>query len=626
MTPRTPANSPITGIAAHDLPRAFEASVAAGRAAEAGYAYPEALAHYERALDLWDQVPDAEARIGRDRVDLLATIAGVARYHESGLAVAHIEAAIRLAEGSAEPVRRGLLYERLGRYAWVAGQGERALEAYATAVRLIPPEPPTEARARAVAGLAQILMLGGRFREARARADEALALARDLGAHEIEGHALNTRGMCRGIDGDIDGAIEDLRTALAIAEEVGVVDDIGRAYANRSWILSGAGRLEEAVALAADGIAATARLGLMRFFGAHLLGAMGDDLYKLGRWDDAEQAARRAEEAEPFGINEIVVQELLARLALSRGAFDEAAERLRPLEPLAERAVDIQFVAPVKASLAELALWQGRPDKATVHIASAIRLVEFSPEVYIGALFALGVRAAADAAELARARRLPDEEASAIADGDAILDDMRRRHAEVVAERPAYAHLSGAWLSLCEAESTRLHREPTPDTWVACREAWERLHRPYVVAYLHWREAEARLAGRGDRDRTVATLRAAHEIAHRLGAEPLLREVTGLAARARLSLDLETTNGSDLDVPEAPTDEATRLGLTTREREVLALVALGRTNRQIADELFISVNTAGVHVSNILGKLGVTSRGEAAATAYRLGLVEPTEG
>ena len=67
-------------------------------------------------------------------------------------------------------------------------------------------------------------------------------------------------------------------------------------------------------------------------------------------------------------------------------------------------------------------------------------------------------------------------------------------------------------------------------------------------------------------------------------------------------------------------DEASRLGLTAREREVLALVALGRTNRQIAEELFISENTAGVHVSNILGKLGVTGRGEAAAIAYRLGL------
>ena len=64
-------------------------------------------------------------------------------------------------------------------------------------------------------------------------------------------------------------------------------------------------------------------------------------------------------------------------------------------------------------------------------------------------------------------------------------------------------------------------------------------------------------------------------------------------------------------------------GLTARELEVLRLVAIGRSNRDIAAELFISAKTASVHVSNILAKLGVGSRGEAAATAYRLGLFDP---
>lgn len=72
--------------------------------------------------------------------------------------------------------------------------------------------------------------------------------------------------------------------------------------------------------------------------------------------------------------------------------------------------------------------------------------------------------------------------------------------------------------------------------------------------------------------------------------------------------------------PDAP---AARAGLTEREHDVLVLVAQGRTNRQIAEELFISVKTASVHVSNILAKLGVANRGEAAATARRLGLDQP---
>ena len=112
----------------------------------------------------------------------------------------------------------------------------------------------------------------------------------------------------------------------------------------------------------------------------------------------------------------------------------------------------------------------------------------------------------------------------------------------------------------------------------------------------------------------------ARAIAERLRAEPLRAEILALATRARLTLE---TDGSDVEpAAETAADNAVELlGLTGREREVLALVALGRTNRQIAEELFISSNTAGVHVSNILGKLGVAGRGEAAALAFRLGLV-----
>ncbi|WP_260613276.1 response regulator transcription factor, partial [Streptomyces sp. WAC05858] len=82
--------------------------------------------------------------------------------------------------------------------------------------------------------------------------------------------------------------------------------------------------------------------------------------------------------------------------------------------------------------------------------------------------------------------------------------------------------------------------------------------------------------------------------------------------------------GSPVPAAESakPVDPAEELGLTPRERDVLRLVAAGRSNRQIAEELFISPKTASVHVSNILAKLGVSSRGEAAAVAHRLRLVD----
>jgi len=608
--------------AANDLPRALEWNVAAGVEAEAAYAFAEAVAHYERAVELWDRVPDAEARAGRDRLDVLATLAGVARFHEPGRAVAHIQAAIRLVDEARDPVRLGLLHERLGRYAWIAGQGELSNQAYETAVRLIPADPPSAARARAVAGLAQILTLGARFAAALTRAEEAIAVARAVGARDVEGHALNTRGMDRAIEGDVDGGLDDVRTALEIANEVGIVDDIGRAHANMAWLLDIAGRLEDAVQAADAGVAVSERLGLIRFFGSHLLCGKADYLFRLGRWDESEQAVRQAADVGSLGINGILEQELLGRLALVRGRYAEAADHLRPLGPLAERAADIQFVGPVQASLAQLSIWQGRPEEALDQLVEAIPRIDFTPEVRIGELYALGLRAAADAVELAVARRSPADERRAVEAGESMLAGMRRRHEEAVAARPAFTDLSAAWLLLCQAEATRLHRRPDADAWVACAGAWARLGGPYRVAYARWREGEARLAARGDRDQAAAALRDALDIARGLRADPLAGEVTALAARARLALDAPADTATP--TPAAPTDLAADLGLTAREREVLALIALGRTNRQIADELFISQSTAGVHVSNILGKLGVAGRGEAAAMAYRLGLVEHT--
>ena len=123
-----------------------------------------------------------------------ARAAGVARFHDAARAVALIQTAIKLVDETADPARASLLNERLGRCAWIAGQGEVAREAYRAAMRLIPPEPPSVARARAMAGLAQILMLGARFEESRTWANDALAAARAVGARDVEGHALNTRG------------------------------------------------------------------------------------------------------------------------------------------------------------------------------------------------------------------------------------------------------------------------------------------------------------------------------------------------------------------------------------------------------------------------------------------------
>ena len=100
-----------------------------------------------------------------------------------------------------------------------------------------------------------------------------------------------------------------------------------------------------------------------------------------------------------------------------------------------------------------------------------------------------------------------------------------------------------------------------------------------------------------------------------MGAAPLLEDVRALARRARVQIGEGEASRPDRG--------STRSGFTQREREVLDLLAEGRSNGQIAAELFITRKTASVHVSNILGKLGVASRGEATAMVHRLRAPDP---
>ncbi len=139
---------------------------------------------------------------------------------------------------------------------------------------------------------------------------------------------------------------------------------------------------------------------------------------------------------------------------------------------------------------------------------------------------------------------------------------------------------------------------------------WRALGDRWATAIALVREAEA-AASIGAADRAASSLRDAHEIASQLGAVPLLAEIDAVSSRARISLEAPTRIALD-------ETSAERLGLTPREAEVLALVAAGRTNRQIGDELYVSDKTASVHVSNIRRNLGVNSRVDAAAVAQRL--------
>ncbi|GAA3245245.1 hypothetical protein GCM10020256_71910 [Streptomyces thermocoprophilus] len=175
---------------------------------------------------------------------------------------------------------------------------------------------------------------------------------------------------------------------------------------------------------------------------------------------------------------------------------------------------------------------------------------------------------------------------------------------------PGNAHVHPhcqAWLARAEAEWTRATSGPDVAAWEKAVAGFG-FGEVYEQARCRLRLAEALLAEER-RAEAAEVARAARETAERLGAVPLVERIDALVRRGRLA----ATGGGADDGRASP--------LTARERDVLRLLALGRSNRQIGEELFISGKTASVHVSNILAKLGAASRTEAVAIAYREGLL-----
>jgi ATP/maltotriose-dependent transcriptional regulator MalT len=521
-----------------------------------------------------------------------------------------VRQALGLVDAARQPQRAGLLHEQLARCLHWLGD-PAALDAQREAVRLVPPQPSPE-RARVLGSLAQYLLIVDRFAELREPAEEAIATAERVGARAEEANARTALGGALIYLGEPDAGLAELDTAVRLATEAGDLIVMLRAVLNHSDKLLAAGRLMEAATVALDGIQPARRLGLARLYGPLLAHVATEALAALGRWDQAEQLSREGLETSPSGPAYVALPLARAALELGLGDLDAAQARLQAVRRLLPGSIpEARNAGPLFCGLAELALWRGHLDQAKQLVAQAVPQVAANPR-YAAPVYALGVRAEADRAELARARH-PGQPAP----DDGTATTLLRR-LDQAATSPAAAGLPelAAWQATARAECTRRDGPSDPAAWAAAVAAWERLGQPYRAAYAGFRQAEALLAA-GDRDRATTVLGRAAAITGRLGARPLDSEIRALGRRARLDLAPPTPAAAPAaGKPSA----AAQLGLTPREAEVLALVAAGRSNRQIAQALFISPKTVGVHVSNLLAKLGVAGRVEAAAIAHRLGL------
>ena len=601
--------------AAHDLGQALVASVQAGQAAEAASALAEALGHYERALELWDQVPEAAARSPLDRGAVLHRAAEAANLAgDDDRAVALGRLALDRVDPAAEPLRAGALLERLARYHWNASHTPLAMAAVERAVAIIPPDPPSPELARALAAHGQLLMLLDHQAEALARGQEAVAVARQVGARAVEGHALTTLGTSLGVLGQLEEGIADLEQGRRIARELVDVDDLGRVHACLATVLDQAGRSADAVEVFLAGADMVRQVGALGRYGPNLLPDAANSLLSLGRREEAE---RLLDEVFDLDLRSpgLRVRPLTVRgtLRLRTGDLAGARADLRRVLDEVPAQLDPQNATPVLAGLAEAALWDGHPADGRAAVADGLEVLATTDGPYwVGELCRSGLAMAAALAEQARDRHAGAEERAARELAGRLVERVR---AAVAAPGVVPTPVVEANLLTVEAEWARVAGPSDPERWAYGAEAWEALGYPWQAGYARWRQAEALLARGAPRADAAAALARARPLAAGLGARPLVAEIDSLSRRARLELGLPPDGPA-----EQPTTATDELGLTPREREVLALLADGRTNRQIAEALFISDKTASVHVSNILAKLGVANRGEAAAVAHRLRL------
>jgi DNA-binding CsgD family transcriptional regulator len=604
--------------AAHDVRRALRAWIEAARASSRAYAMAEAAAAYERALDLWDAVDPESRPPGIDPIQLLYE-ASMALIHtgESNRAAEIARQAVDRFDPAENPLRAALLRERLGRARWLAADLTGAIRVLEEAVELLAGTPPSADAARVISGLAGIYMVKDQFSLAAAHARQAVEMARSVGAADVEAYSLNTLGVSVAELGNLDEGIALLRESMTMTRRMERAHDLHRAYANLSTVLQDAGRQAEAVEVAMEGVRWSRQLGMWRLQGAFLEANAASALIELGRWDEAWQMVDVEGDPATEGVGRLNLANTAATLAIWTGRTEIARRLLAGIYDVIQRLRDAQFTGPMYIARATLALQEHDPEAVRRAVDEGLeRMADTEDARRRAELLMLGLQAEIERATEARARRRPADEAAARAAGETRLTALRD-FTEERADRTDHLALEGsAYRAIAEAEEPGLSGGSDPERWRAALAVWIDVGHPYWIAWCGYRLAEALLAVRGSRAEATEALRAAHAEASRLGAAPLVTSIEVLARLGRIPLEASSAAAGAAAAPEAERP----FGLTAREYEVLLQLASGRSNRQIGDELFISESTVGVHVSNILGKLGVANRVEAAAIAARAGL------
>jgi DNA-binding CsgD family transcriptional regulator/tetratricopeptide (TPR) repeat protein len=609
------------GIAAHysaagDQPAALRASVVAALTARRVHAAAESARLAERALQLWPRVPDPEALTGMSHMALVL-LAGRALLLSGDYARAEqlLTSVLDTLEPPHDPACHAEVLGVLAHVQWMLNRGLQGLETAKRALDSLPEGDEVGCeRAELMDWLARRTFLRGRFREAGVEAEKALATAQAAGDPASEAGALNTLGMAQVMLGDVESGTARLREAIALCERENDLDGAAYGYANLADLLAVAGRTAEGLQTARDGLRAVPRH--VRASHDWMTMSISELAFMTGDWDTA-RTHLGPPPAELDGVR--LINRLLreAELALGEGDDDRAHGALERALPLVAQSSEPQWIASFGALMAELRRRERDLPAAREAVGHALDRIELCTDDIgrIARVSAAGVRVEADIAQRARDLAERRDEREAVTRGRLHLSRLRAAATEG-------GPVEKAWLASGAAELSRARGRGDVALWTKAAVAWNAVERPYEEALMRWRGAEAAAAA-GERGVAAGLIAEALATAQRLESRWLGGELRALAQRARVRLD-----GAEAEVSGEPVDATPQdpFGLTPREREVLALIAQGATNRQIGAALFMAEKTASVHVSRILAKLGVASRTQAAAVAHRQGWVSPDRG
>jgi DNA-binding CsgD family transcriptional regulator/tetratricopeptide (TPR) repeat protein len=578
------------GEAAKALPALLGAAEEAGRLP----AQAEQAHLLTQALSLWPQVPDGRRPSGYRLAELFdAAITAASWAGDHALAMDLLDQAIEAVDPVADPERAAMLLAHRGMVLYNLGR-PGVLAAVEESLAALPAAP-TAGRARVLDLLAVALVLSGRCDQARRLAEEAAAIATALGIPELRLNAQTTLGWAQAEAGAFGDALAVLGRAAELAVASGAATQLARIQLNTARAWQGLGDPAAAARAARAAIGAAEQAGLARGLGTAGSLQLAQVLTASGRWEEADLAAAGALELGPSDTMAAALHAARAEIALRRGDQVLATEQLSLAVTLSGDSGAGPSTLPVRKAQAEAALAGNRVEDARAALDRALPMLGRSGDP----LAAWELLATA-----ARVERLARARAAALSQpyDEARTSRLRRVAARVPADAPATSAYA-RWFA-AELGDDR--------SWERLAAAWDAVGQPFQAASARLGAAEAAVAG-GDHAGARDLLEAAGTAADRLSARPLLEEVRWLARQANLRLALGAGGEGD-----GKADDLQRLGLTDREVEVLRHVTDGRSNRQIAERLFISTKTVSVHVSNILAKLGVASRGEAAATAHRL--------